>query len=165
MKGFKRKICSALCWLSVLSSANKVESFSFRDICHYGAKVPNFFGYVIERFVSRLVFGPLSFSYAIKKDYQIIFDVKEKVTDGQGTLLQPVSFSKWIALVNILGAFSILNMCDSLYGWYDWYNGIENSVQNQDLKNKKATGPKDEKLGNEKELENGKKKGEKNERS
>lgn len=44
MKDLKRKICSALCCLSVLSGANKVESFGFRDVCHLAQKVLDWFG-------------------------------------------------------------------------------------------------------------------------
>lgn len=57
MKGIKRKICSALCCLSVLSGVNKVESFSFKDACRLARKVPDFMSYVDNFFVHHIFFG------------------------------------------------------------------------------------------------------------
>ena len=57
MKGLKRKICSALCCLSVLSGANKVESFSFKDACRLARKVPDFISYVNNFCFRHIVFG------------------------------------------------------------------------------------------------------------
>ena len=56
MKNLKRKICSALCCLLVLSNANKVECadcnhFDFKSVCRFSEEVPSFFSYAFRDYV------------------------------------------------------------------------------------------------------------------
>lgn len=57
MKGLKRKICSALCCLSVLSGVNKVESFSFKDACRLARKVPDVMSWIDSFIWHHILFG------------------------------------------------------------------------------------------------------------
>lgn len=57
MKGIKRKICSALCCLSVLSGVNKVESFSFKDACRLARKVPDVVSRIGNFVCHHILFG------------------------------------------------------------------------------------------------------------
>lgn len=57
MKGIKRKICSALCCLSVLSGVNKVESFSFKDACRLARKVPDVMSRITSFLWHHIIWG------------------------------------------------------------------------------------------------------------
>ena len=116
MKNLKRKICSALCCLSVLSGANKVESFSFKDACRLARKVPDFVLYV-DRAVSRAV----NYLWLYVDEFvfrHIVFGEPMVVVGGICTfdfILEPGARVPTNFIFAAMGWISFLNTCNGFY--------------------------------------------------
>ena len=132
MKGFKRKICSALCCLSVLSSANKVESFSFKDACRLAQKVPDWFGK--QSVLPNYVFGELGVLITLAADfgwwrnYFTVSGVRDK------TLM---------AMLNLYGMISFFSACNDMF-----YSEDEESSKSNDRNGKEQKETKKDRIEN-----------------
>lgn len=136
MKGIKRKICSALCCLSVLSGVNKVESFSFKDACRLARKVPDVISR-IENFVSyHIVFGwPMAVLSGMVGSLGLIFSPENRTVTNFG--------------VTALGWIAFLNACNSFYPEED-----EQSSKSDDKIGKEKKKETNKKDATENSLEN-----------
>ena len=120
MKNLKRKICSALCCLLVLSNANKVDCadcnhFDFKSVCRFSEKVPSFFSYAFRDYVFGLPMTLFSVFFAgccslgcYKRCSECAGKQNECENCERKKLLG-------LAISGVLGPISFLNFCNVFY--------------------------------------------------